>query len=244
MIVFCVDAKEALRGNAGIGLATQGSLMEAVDHLHQILIQLAKRRLNKRSRSNERAPTLVVLLTRADLSPHSANISLSSLSLEEGKRRAILLGRARTAIEVELGRRRSGMGFGARRTTKVGGMSKVMGSSDTGSVWSSVKSILGLSRSGVGGAPSSGSADDEEEDEELIDYVDWDVQDRLQALTNSSSDKSPSRVSAGTSLEQLDADVVDDGKALFAFASVGKERGWDERDLDGLNEVRRIIMDD
>lgn len=231
--IFCLDAKEALRGGAGLGAAKEGSLIEAVDHLHQLLIQLAKSRRG----SKTAPPTLVLLFTRSDLTPHLANVSLSSLSADESKRRAILLNRARTAVEVELGRRRSGMGFGARRTTKVGGMGQVTGGASRPSLWSTVKGLFGLrSNTGSGGQANQGL--DEDEDEELIDYVDWDVLERAM----SSPSKNGIGLSAGTSLEKLDGDVVAQGRAICAFASVGKERGWDERQVEGLDEVRRILI--
>ncbi|PWN34078.1 uncharacterized protein FA14DRAFT_161621 [Meira miltonrushii] len=234
VIVFCLDAKEALRGGAGLGVAKEGSLIEAVDHLHQILIQLAKSRRNAKSVP----PTLVLLFTRSDLSPHLANVSLSSMSADESKRRAILLTRARTAVEVELGRRRAGMGFGARRTTKVGGMSEVTGGSSNNSLLSSIFGIFGFKSNRQGDGSAADAGQHEEEDEEVIDYVDWDVLER----TMSSPSKNGIGLSAGTSLERLDSDIVEGGKAICAFASVGKERGWDERSVDGLDELRRVLL--
>lgn len=251
VLVVCIDAKEALRGSAGLGAAApakENPLIEAVDHLHQALVQLAK---SRRVASKTAAPPrLVILFTRADLSPHLANVSLAAASQQqsdEGKRRAILLGRARTAVETELGRRRVGMGFGARRTTKVGGMGKVTGGEGSTSLWATIKVLLGLGNRGSSGAGSGsgsgyGDEEDDDDDDTLLDYVDWDTLERNAAKASSAASGAITSAST-TSLERLDPDVVCDGRAVCAFASVGKERGWNERDVEGIYELQRILAE-
>lgn len=228
-VVFCIDAKEALRGGASAGHASKdatGGLTEAVDHLHAVLTSLAQYRLRQGTASSP-APALIIALTRADLSPHLANVDLSSSSEEDIKRRNALLARARTAVEVELGRRRAGMRLGRSASAKIGGMSQVAGSGQADGIWASIKKILGLQGRASGKGSDGSDGDDGDDEEEPADYIDWTLLDRG---------------SSAFSLDKLDADVVQDGKALAAFASVGKERGWEERPIEGLKELQTTLV--
>lgn len=140
---------------------------------------------------------------------------------------------------------------------KVGGMGRVVGGpasgGSSGGWWGSLKSIFGLG-SGSGGAASSGDAgladDDEDEDDEALDYVDWTwAAERAQAAASKSANAKGSATAATAagasafSLENLDAEVVWGGKAEFAVASVGKERGWEEGKFEGLDALRRWLGD-
>lgn len=192
-------------------------------HLHTVLTLLVKSRRNAKSRP----PNLLVLFTRSDLSPHLGNTSLSASTAEDVKRRYILLSRAQATVETELGKRRSGMGLGAKRTTKVGGMTKVTGGSQGEGVWTTIKSLLGWR------TVSKTDKEEEEEDdeEETQDYIVQKSLDNGSASSNSAS------------LNRLNKNTIFDGSAKFAFAYLGTERGWSERDMEGLHELKRIIMD-
>lgn len=234
VVVFCIDAKDALRGGASAGISTSkdamggttsGGLTEAVDHLHAVLTSLAQSRLRQGASTSSSAPALILALSRADLSPHLANVDLASQAEEDQKRKRALLARAKAAVEVELGRRRAGMRLGRNASAKIGGMSHVAGSGQADGVWASIKKILGL-----GGSTGSGkhAEDEDEEEEEPADYVDWTLLERGS--------------SAAFSLDKLDINVVQDGKALISFASVGKERGWEERAIEGLKELQTTLL--
>ncbi|UZJ55361.1 hypothetical protein CBS101457_004681 [Exobasidium rhododendri] len=224
VVVFCIDAKEALRGSNTSGQAKEGSITEAVDHLHAVLTLLVKSRRNAKTRP----PTLLLLFTRSDLSPHLANVSLSTSSADDDvKRRSILLSRAQATVETELGKRRAGLGLGAKKTTKVSGMSKVTGGSKSEGVWTTFKSFLGWSNM----SSTNAEEGEDEDDEEMHDYI-----------VERSAEKSSSSSNAAT-LSRLNSNIVFDGSARFAFAAVGTERGWKERDLEGLQEFKRIVID-
>lgn len=198
-------------------------------HLHHALIQLARVRRNTKSLP----PRVVLLFTRADLSPHLANVSFSqSTDGDENKRLNVLLSRARSAIEKELGRRRVGMGFGSRNTTKVGGMSHVSSGQTSTSVWGTLKSLIGL-----GSRPDTSytGVDEDEDEDRSIDYVDWEVQEKAAARRLDES-------TTGTSLDRLDPDIVQDGRVVCTFASVGKERGWQEQTFKGLDALHDILL--
>lgn len=225
VLVFCVDAKEALRGSNSAGQAKEGSIVETVDHLHAALTQLAKSRRNVKTRP----PTLLFLFTRADLSPHLANVSLSSTTAEDVKRQSILLARAQATVEAELARRRAGMGLGAKRTTKVGGMSKVTGGENAAGVWNTLATLLGWRRATA--KTLTEEKEDEEETEE--DYV----------VEKPAEQAGAAPASNLVSLNKLNENIVFGGSATFAFAMIGTERGWSERPLDGLQELKRKLMD-
>ena len=99
----------------------------------------------------------------------------------------------------------------------MGGMSKVVGGGHAG-VWVTIKSLLGLQ--------SAVPVENEEEENETQDYVDKDAS----AATT-------------TSLEKLNSSIVFQGRARSAFAGLGTERGWAERDMGGLKELKRILLD-
>jgi signal recognition particle receptor subunit beta len=226
VVVFCIDAKEALRGSASAGQTKDSSIVEAVDHLHSVLTQLVKNRRNAKTRP----PTFLILFTRSDLSPHLTNISLNSTAPEDIKRKSILLSRAQTTLETELGKRRAGMGLGAKRSSKVGGMTKVVGGSEGEGLWTTIKGLLGWR--------STLKADIKEEDEE----EDEEVQDYLVAKTSDTTTATPTMTTT-TSLNRLNTNTVYDGSVKFAFAALGTERGWSERSLDGVQELKQILMD-
>jgi hypothetical protein len=104
-------------------------------------------------------------------------------------------------------------------------MSKVTGGSEKKDVWTRIKILLGFEEA------SPSSEDDEDgDDDEVQDYI-----------LEKSSDNPDVNANA-TSLTRLNNDTVFEGSALFAFAAVGTERGWKERDMEGLQELKRILM--
>ncbi|CAO1625534.1 unnamed protein product [Sympodiomycopsis kandeliae] len=226
-IIFCVDTASAIKG----GTSKNDTLVEAVDHFHSVLTTIARSRLSSRASSVVKSrppPSLLVLFTRGDLSP------LLSANAYDTKRQNQVVARARAAFEAELGRRRTGMGLGrggqSAPRAKVGGMSKVVGgsgdgSSGPGSGWFGfLKSLVGFGSSSAPVGTGAEEDDDDEEDEQGLDYIDWAWSQR----SNNTSD-TPSSTSSSTSFnfDKLDAEVVTNGKAYFAVASLGKNRGWD-----------------
>lgn len=136
-----------------------------------------------------------------------------------------------------------GRGSSGQPRAKVGGMSKVVGGSSAGGGWlTTIKSMLGLGYSGSSKADEQDDDDDEGADAEDMDYVDWAWAQRAA----SSSGGGSSAAQTSFNLDKLDADVIMDGKAAFAVASVGKERGWAaleksedaEGPFEGLKELR------
>lgn len=212
-------------------LADSAIVASFYSHLHATLTTLAKARLSSRTSSAYKSkppPSLLILFTRADLSP------LLSSNAHDPKRQSQVLTRARTALEAELGRRRAGMGLGrnSNARTRVGGMSKVVSDSSSGGtgLLSFLKSLIGLGGgSSSGQSAANGAADDQDEDddedEEGLDYVDWAWAQRV-ASSGAGAGAGGSASSTSFSLDKLDAEVVTDGKAHFAVASLGKERGW------------------
>jgi hypothetical protein len=154
-------------------------------------------------------------------------VSISASSADDIKRRSILLARAQATVETELGKRRAGMGLGAKRTTNVGGMSKVTGGNTGDGLWMTIKTLLGWRAA----QRTDAEEEEDEEDEEVQDYI---VEKSAEHSTTSSNT---------TSLNRLNNNTVFDGSAQFAFAALGIERGWNERDMEGLQELKRIILD-
>lgn len=195
---------------------------------HATLTSLARLRLSRSSASKKATlpPSILVLFTRGDLSP------LLSSSPYDAKRQSQVVARARAAFEAELGRRRAGMGLGrggaaAARRAKVGGMSEVLGGSGSsqgsGGWFEAIKSLFGLGSSSAKPVAAAVDEDDEDDDGEGADYVDWAWAQR----GGSGADSSAGTAAAtALSLDKLDEDVVAGGKASFAVACLGKERGW------------------
>lgn len=130
-LVFCLDASVASRGGsesatAAAALSTmkrtdlQDALLDSVDYLHDTLRTLAERRL---AASNTRPPALLVLFTRADLSPVFAD----RRNLSDEKRRAQLLARCRRGLASALATRRASRGLqsGAAGRVTVEGIAEV-----------------------------------------------------------------------------------------------------------------------
>ncbi|WFC97060.1 hypothetical protein MBRA1_003725 [Malassezia brasiliensis] len=121
-LVYCIDASVASRGGsesatAAAALSTmkrtdlQAALMDSVDWLHDTLCALAARR---EARATRAPPALLVLFTRADLSPVFADRH----SLQDEKRRAQLLARCRRGLDAALASRRASRGL-ATQTGRV-----------------------------------------------------------------------------------------------------------------------------
>ncbi len=162
--------------------------------------------LRLKSDSTTAAPALQVLFTRSDLSPLLSQQSNDAIQL--AKRKAQLLQRARSGFEAELSRRRSALQAG--RTTKLGGIGRVQGGggSEAKGLFSKIRKLLGLGAS----TPVSRTADEEEEEEEQdYDYFAWEA--TSQGTTTSS-------------LDRLDEQVVEGGKAHYGLISLGRERDW------------------
>lgn len=116
------------------------------------------------------------------------------------------------------------MGLGAARGSraKVGGMAKVVGAENRG--WlETIKSLFGLGSSKSSLAAGAEDEDEDEEDEEGLDYLDWEWAQRQQQKASS---EGGSTSSTAFSLDRLEGEVIAGGKASFAVATVGKERGW------------------
>lgn len=152
-----------------------------------------------------------------------------------------------------------GLGRGAaggQRRAKVGGMSEVVsgGSAQgSGGFFGAIKSLLGLggSKSAASSAKPGLDEEDDDEDAESADYVDWSWSQRNATFSDSAGSGATS-----FSLDRLDADVVSGGKASFAVACLGKERGWamsalqdekaaegSEEGFQGLKTVREWLAD-
>ncbi|CAO1634577.1 unnamed protein product [Parajaminaea phylloscopi] len=219
-IVFCIDLSSAIRG----GATKNETLIEAVDQFHATLTALARNRLSRAASKASLPPSLLVLFTRGDLSP------LLAASPHDAKRQAQAMLRARTAFEAELGRRRAGMGLGRgaahQSKAKVASMGKVIGGGSSSTGWSGMLwSLLGMGSNSSESRRGDDGADDEAEEElDGLDYVDWAWAQRQTAAPSTAQGESAS--ASGFSLDRLDADVVMGGKATFAVASLGKDRGW------------------
>ncbi|KDN52076.1 hypothetical protein K437DRAFT_254630 [Tilletiaria anomala UBC 951] len=229
-IVYCVDATLAARAaTASASQAAVEGLSDAIDFFHATLCALAAHRL-KSTASKSAPPSLQILFTRSDLSPLLAGAT-STDAAQLAKRKAQLLQRAKAGFEAELARRRAALQIGRRgaggapRVTKIGGIGEVqgdgsVGSSGAGGLLARLMALLGL-RSGVSSrGEKSGLGDDEEHEEEEFDYVDW-------AMLQRQSQGSTSLSAVGSfSLDKLDEEVVEGGKAQWGLNSLGKERDW------------------
>lgn len=121
------------------------------------------------------------------------------------------------------------MGLGAKRTTKVGGMAKVTGGEGGDGIIKTLKTLFGWKSVLKVEAKDEGEDDD---DDELEDYV-VEKQFEKGSITTSNS----------ISLSKLSNNVVFGGSATFAFSTLGTERGWTERTLEGLQELKRILVE-
>ncbi|CDW95730.1 hypothetical protein, partial [Sporisorium scitamineum] len=113
-LVFCVDAVISSKASSTSSRPGDAeTIADVVDLLHSTLTTLARQRA--RASSNSVAPpSVLVLFTRADLSPLLGGAAAGTDATKDGKRRAQLLARCRTALETELGQRRMNMGLGRR----------------------------------------------------------------------------------------------------------------------------------
>ena len=230
-LVICVDAVMASKASTSTSsrAGDAETITDVVDLLHSTLTTLAKQRL--RASNSIAPPCVLVLFTRADLSPLLGGAATGTDAAKDEKRRAQLLARCRTTLESELAQRRLNMGLGRRRTgiatgsaagnVKIAGLGKVadadpaLSGAATGGVFGWIKRTLGLSNPRVS-SDTTDADDDEDEDDEVVDYVDW-----------ASAQLGESAVGASSfSFDKLDEQVVFGGKVEFALASVGRTRSW------------------
>ncbi|KAJ9475711.1 Signal recognition particle receptor subunit beta [Pseudozyma hubeiensis] len=240
-LVICVDAVTASKASSSSsrpGDAT--TITDVADLVHSTLTALAKQRA--RSSTSTAPPSVLILFTRADLSPLLGGSAAGTDATKDEKRRAQLLSRCKTTLEAELGQRRANMGFGRRRAggggaggnVKIAGLGKVA-DADAGAtggadgVFGWIKRALGLGgNAGSGGSADANDAEEEEEEDEVVDYIDW-------AASQRALDSSDAAVGSGASfsLEKLDDHAVFGGKVEFALASVGKDRTWSQKSDEG-----------
>ncbi|CAD6918197.1 unnamed protein product [Tilletia controversa] len=280
VLLFCVDTVGALGGGggsgassgAGAGAAGTETFGAAVDYLHSTLMALARQRLSSSNKNKPASPpAFAILLTRADLSPLLASTTSSAKDQEtdEGalaaraKRHqaasAVLLSRARTALESELRKRRaadvdlasaaSASVAGAQSKAKIGGMGEVArgeGESD-GGVLKQVLGLFGLG--GILGSSSKGGSGlvDEDDGRDAGGDEDGVLDYYLGAGVGGGGAGSSS-----FSLEKLDPEVVLDGEVPILLSTVGRERGWEAggasaagsgAGFDGLGELKKWIVD-
>ncbi|SOV03987.1 related to SRP102  len=230
-LVICIDAVMASKASTTSTSTRFGegeSITDVADLLHSTLTSLAKQRA--RSISSLAPPSVLVLFTRADLSPLLGGSAAGTDPTKDEKRRAQLLSRCQTTLESELGQRRANMGLNRRRTgnVKIAGLGKVAdadpgsaGASERG-VFGWIKRALGLQNAGGSVSAETEGGDEEEEEDEVVDYIDWAASQHALEGENGGG--------GGFSLEKLDDHVVWGGKMEFALASVGKNRSWDGKD--------------
>lgn len=252
-LVICVDAVMASKASTSTTRPGDGdSITDVADLLHSTLTSLAKQRA--RSSCSLAPPSVLVLFTRADLSPLLGGSAAGTDAAKDEKRRGQLLSRCTTTIESELGQRRANMGLNRRRAgnVKIAGLGKVAdadpGSSNAGGaggVFGWIKRKLGLQSSGGNVSAETGDGEEEEEEDEVVDYIDWAASQRVLEQEGSGG------VGGGASfsLEKLDDEVVWGGKVEFALASVGKTRGWEGGNVEkvdvsgGLDSFKDWIVD-
>lgn len=240
-LVICVDAVTASKASTPSTrpAGDVATITDVADLIHSTLTTLAKQRA--RSSTNVAPPCVLVLFTRADLSPLLGGSAAGTDAAKDEKRRAQLLARCKTTLEAELGQRRANMGFGRRKTAGGGGARNVsiaglgkVADADPGvtgteeGVFGWVKRALGLAgKLGFGGAVDAAGAEDEDDDEdEVVDYIDWAASQRV---LNSNDASGAALGAPSLNLNKLDDHVVFGGKVEFALASVGKERSWSQQ---------------
>jgi signal recognition particle receptor subunit beta len=241
-LVICVDAVMASKTSLSSRPGDAESITDVADLIHATLTALAKQRA--RSSSRTAPPSVLVLFTRADLSPLLGGAGAGTDAAKDDKRRAQLLARCRTALESELGQRRANMGLGTRRAgnVKIAGLGKVAEADDvvaSGGVFGWIRRKLGLGASGSN-VSADAQEEDDEHDDEVVDYIDWAAAQRAQASDGTGIG------AAGFSLDRLDEQVVFGGKLDVALASVGKVRSWAQDatpDTDSLADFKTWIAD-
>lgn len=227
-LVFCIDAVMASKAvtSSASRPGDAETITDVVDLLHSTLTTLAKQRA--RSSTHLAPPSVLVLFTRADLSPLLSGAGAGTDAAKDEKRRAQLLARCTATLENELGQRRANMGLGRRRAgnIKIAGLGRVADADPAvsgagGGVFGWIKKALGLNGSrGANASADAAEGDEDDEDEEVVDYIDW-------AASQRAAEKDESGLGAASfSLERLDDHVVFGGKVEFALASVGKVRSW------------------
>lgn len=166
-----------------------------------------------------------MLFTRSDLSPLLSQSGGSVDAAQLAKRKGQLLQRARTGFESELARRRTALQVGRRGgATQIGGIGRVQdgggggGAAGLRGVFGRIRTLLGLGSSKAAADEKSGYGEDEEEEEEDFDYFNWQTLQRQQA--------SSSGANVSLSLDHLDEEVIDSGKAHWGVISLGRERDW------------------
>ncbi|CBQ69519.1 conserved hypothetical protein [Sporisorium reilianum SRZ2] len=233
-LVICIDAVMASKAASSASRPGDAeTIIDAADLLHSTLTALARQR--SRSSNSVAPPSVLVLFTRADLSPLLGGAAAGTDAAKDEKRRAQLLARCRTTLESELAQRRLNMGLGRRRAgaggaagnVKIAALGKVADAdpaSAPGGVFGWLKRALGLGGSGGSVSAEAADGEDDEEDDEVVDYIDWAASQR--AL--SGAGETPLGAASSFSLDRLDEDVAFGGKVEFALASVGKTRSWDQ----------------
>lgn len=261
-IVICIDALMASKANLGPSTTrphADQTVTDAADLLHSTLTTLAKARA--RLSNNIAPPSVLVLFTRADLSPllGSSGGAAPDASKDE-KRRSQLLTRCRTTLENELGQRRSNMGLNrgpaAKGSVKIAGLGKVADadpssltpSSSPGGVFGWIKRALGVrSGSSSSTARHDDNEDDEDDHEQVTDYIDWQAAQRAADPNAAPSANGVSAAGSTFSLSKLDDEVVQDGKVEFALSTLGKQRGWhldstDTTSTDGTHDLKSWLV--
>ncbi|KAK0550320.1 hypothetical protein OC846_003705 [Tilletia horrida] len=283
VILFCIDTVAALGGSAGGAAASAETLTATVDYLHSTLMSLARQRIGASSSGKNKPPVLppafAILLTRADLSPLLAGFfaaasptkkessdvadnpeaAASAAALGRAKKHqaasAVLLSRARTALEQELRKRRaadvdlaSGGGGGFTSTApgggsadpltkkakaKIGGMGEVARGegegSGSGGIVGSILSIFGIG--GLLSASRKRGGGVVDEDSGLGGGADGGDDGHLDV-----ADYYLSSGGAGStfSFDKLDPEVVSEGSIPILLSSVGsRQRGWEQKTVNG-----------
>nr|CDI55618.1 conserved hypothetical protein [Melanopsichium pennsylvanicum 4]SNX86823.1 related to SRP102 \ len=240
-LVFCVDAVMASKTscNTSFRASDGGCITDVADLIHSTLTWLAKQRA--RSTTNIAPPSVLILFTRADLSPLLNSSAAGSDAAKDEKRRAQLLSRCKTTLESELGQRRANMGLGRRKAAnvKIAGLGKVA-DADPGSavhsdgVFGWIKRALGLIGNGGNVSAEGAEGEEEEEEDEVVDYIDWTASQRAEGSETGLS-------ASSFSLEKLDDQVVWGGKVEFCLSSVGKSRSWDQKEEEAVESTEKKV---
>lgn len=242
-LIYCIDASVASRGGsesatAAAALSTlkrtdlQAALMDSVDWLHDTLCTLAARR---EARGTRAPPALLVLFTRADLSPVFADRH----SLQDEKRRAQLLARCRRGLDAALASRRASRGL----TTQTGrvtveGIAEVEAAHT--SVWTKVyaaaKPVLRALPFLAWAAPGDARVAVELHPTRFGHNVRAGAGHRREAQADYVARTSRT---GDEVLAQLQTSLVEDGRAHFGLASIDRRGAWQPgAGEDSLEEVR------
>lgn len=131
---------------------------------------------------------------------------------------------------------RIGLSSSENSSARIGGLDKVTGGSGSSSSNSGILNSI-LSLFGIGSSKQISSSEDDDEGEENLDdldYVDWNV---LQSQQQSQKDMNSTTLSNGFSLDKLDEDVVEDGKADCRLVSLKEIGNWSSEKEKGEEEI-------